>query len=105
MDFRSALEVLGLADSPELTRDQVRRTYMRKLREFPPERDPEGFKRLREAYESVRDLPSPDERALIEKLLAGDAVMATPVEDRPAGEADDDNDYSHERPTEAEPFE
>ena len=59
MDLRAALAVLGLEEGPELTRDQVRRTYMRKLREHPPERDPEGFKKLREAYEMARHMPDP----------------------------------------------
>jgi hypothetical protein len=45
---------------PDATPDQVRIAYHRKVREHPPERDPEGFKRVREAYDTLR---SPRKRA------------------------------------------
>jgi hypothetical protein len=65
MDYRSALELLGLDANEELTRDRLRRTYLRRLRDYPPERDPAGFRRLREAFERlepmVRELASPVE--------------------------------------------
>jgi hypothetical protein len=51
VDFEEAKRLLGLDEDDEPTRDRVRRAYMRKLREHPPERDPEGFQRLRQAYE------------------------------------------------------
>jgi hypothetical protein len=60
MDYWTALEVLGLGED-ELTRDRVRRGYLRRLREHPPERDPEGFQRLRAAFERLRDAASDDE--------------------------------------------
>ena len=33
----------------------VRAAYTRALRRCPPDRDPEGFGRIREAYEMIRD--------------------------------------------------
>jgi len=45
-------QVLGI--SPEATDEQVRSAYFQKVREFPPERDPEGFKRIRKAFERVQ---------------------------------------------------
>lgn len=42
------------------TSAQVRAAYLQRVRERPPERDPEGFKRVREAYELLR---SPRKRA------------------------------------------
>jgi hypothetical protein len=60
MDYRLALQVLGL-DEDELTREHVRRVYLRKLREHPPEKDPEGFQRLRAAFERLRDCAHDDE--------------------------------------------
>lgn len=42
------------------TSAEVRIAYLQKVREHPPERDPEGFKRVREAYEALR---SPRRRA------------------------------------------
>ena len=47
------LELLGLAAGEPVTHDQVRRAYLRRLRLHPPERDPEGFRRLREAFERM----------------------------------------------------
>ena len=46
--------VLGLAtDSDD---DTIRRRYLALVREFPPERHPEKFAAVRQAYESLRDL-------------------------------------------------
>jgi hypothetical protein len=56
MDYWSALEMLGLEASEDLTRDRLRRSYLRRLRNYPPERDPAGFRRLREALELLEPL-------------------------------------------------
>jgi len=40
--------------------------YHRQLRDHPPERDPEGFKRVREAYETLRSPRKRAEMALLE---------------------------------------
>lgn len=53
MDRRSALEWLGLEAGEPLTHDRLRRAYLRRLRAHPPERDPDGFRRLREAFEQL----------------------------------------------------
>jgi len=46
--------VMGLpADSDDET---IRRRYLELVREFSPERHPEKFAAIREAYESLRDL-------------------------------------------------
>lgn len=47
------------------TAAEVRVAYLQKVREHPPERDPEGFKRVREAYEVLR---SPRKRAELSLL-------------------------------------
>jgi hypothetical protein len=39
---------------PGATDDEVRRAYMAQVREHPPERDPDGFKTVRAAYEKLR---------------------------------------------------
>ena len=47
-------EVLALpADSDDET---IRRRYLELVRQFPPERSPEKFAAIRQAYESLRDL-------------------------------------------------
>jgi len=45
--------VLGLV--PGATPEQIKTAYFACVREHPPERDAEGFKRIRAAYEQLRD--------------------------------------------------
>jgi hypothetical protein len=45
--------VLGI--NPGATDEEVRRAYFARVQEHPPERDPEGFKRVRAAFEKLRD--------------------------------------------------
>src|SRR5512138_1512464 len=37
--------------------DQIRRGYLRAVRAHPPERDADGFRRVRDAYELLKDAP------------------------------------------------
>src|SRR5262245_64280133 len=47
-------QILGLpGDSDDET---IRRRYLELVRQFPPERAPEKFAAIRQAYESLRDL-------------------------------------------------
>ena len=80
MDVGAALEALGLTSDVELTRDRVRRAYMRRLREHPPERDPDGFQRLREAYELVMQMVSATPLGL---FVEARAIETAPVETLP----------------------
>jgi len=59
-----AWAVLGL--SPGASGAQVRAAYLEKLRESPPDRHPEQFERVREAYDQLRD-----PRRCAEALLVG----------------------------------
>lgn len=52
---------------------EVRLGYLQQVRAHPPERDPEGFKRVREAYDVLR---SPRKRAEIALLELGDLPVA-----------------------------
>lgn len=45
--------ILGVEETAD--DEAVRAAYLRALRRCPPDRDPEGFRRIREAYEAVRD--------------------------------------------------
>ena len=47
--------MLGLSTS--VSADTIRRAYLRAVRAHPPERDPEGFRRIRDAYELLKDSP------------------------------------------------
>jgi curved DNA-binding protein CbpA len=56
--------VLGLARTAGA--EEVRRAYFAQVRDHPPEREPETFKRIRAAYESLRD---PERRLETDMLL------------------------------------
>jgi len=46
-----AFATLELGEHAAITPEAIRRAYLRQVRAHPPERDPEGFRRVREAYE------------------------------------------------------
>ena len=46
-------QVMGLVSTA--TEKDIRRAYFKLVREHPPERDPDQFKRIRAAYEILRD--------------------------------------------------
>ena len=55
--------VLGIEETAD--DEAVRAAYLAAVRRSPPDRDPEGFRRVREAYEAVRD----EERRLALRLF------------------------------------
>src|ERR1035438_6665574 len=46
-------EVLGV--SQDAGEEEIRTAYVRKVKEHPPDRSPEEFERIRDAYASLRD--------------------------------------------------
>jgi hypothetical protein len=49
----NASETLGVpANASE---EEIRAAYLTKVKEFPPDRNPEEFERIRDAYETLRD--------------------------------------------------
>lgn len=44
-----------LALEPNATDEDIRAAYLKKVKEHPPERSPEAFERIRDAYELLRD--------------------------------------------------
>ena len=60
-------EILGVAANA--SSDEIRAAYLDKVKEFPPDRAPEEFERIRDAYETLRD---PRRRAQA-MLMAGEA--------------------------------
>jgi curved DNA-binding protein CbpA len=73
------IEVLGI--SQNATDEQIRAAYLLKVREHPPDRAPEQFEKVRDAYEILRDprrrvrhrLFSVDPRAPLASLFTDDA--------------------------------
>lgn len=45
--------VLGV--SPNASEEETRAAYLRKIKEFPPDRSPEKFERIRDAYQILND--------------------------------------------------
>ena len=41
--------------TPDATPEEIRAAYLNKIKEFPPERCPEEFERVRDAYEILSD--------------------------------------------------
>jgi curved DNA-binding protein CbpA len=52
-------EVLGIPENS--SEAEIRAAYLRKVREFPPDRAPEQFQAIRQAYDTLKD---PGERLL-----------------------------------------
>jgi len=48
-------QILGL--TPQATQNEIKRAYFKLLREHSPEKDPEGFRQIREAYEYLKSAP------------------------------------------------
>lgn len=46
-------ETLGL--NPDASEAEIRRRYLELVREFPPDRAPERFRAVHDAYEALRD--------------------------------------------------
>lgn len=71
-------EVMGLP--PTSSEEDVRRAYFRLVREYPPEQDPEQFKRIRAAYDVLRD---PVRRAEWDLFVALEPPPPLPSRRRP----------------------
>ncbi len=59
-------DVLGV--SPNATDNEIRAAYVAKVKEHPPDRSPEQFERIRDAYETLRD----PRRRMRHQLFGGD---------------------------------
>ncbi|MBI3950967.1 MAG: DnaJ domain-containing protein [Acidobacteria bacterium] len=67
LETQNPYKVLGIERGA--TEAEIKRAYFTLVREHPPERDPEGFKRIRAAYEKLR---SERERAETDLFLIDD---------------------------------
>lgn len=87
MDLDEARALLGV--DADASGDQLRRAYLRAVRRHPAERDPEGFKRVRAAYELLTEQGTPglggEPPKPTVRLVA--VVPATPPRDETTAEA------------------
>ena len=69
-------QMLGI--SADAAEEQIRAAYIRKVKEHPPDRSPEEFERIRDAYASLRD----PRRRMRDRLLSVDplAPLASAIE-------------------------
>jgi len=76
-NLASAAQLLGVEITANL--DQLRAAYLEKVRQHPPDREPELFEQIRDAYEQMRNLDlrasvvmqGPDPAAPLTDLLQG----------------------------------
>lgn len=68
----SANEVLGVAENASI--EEIRAAYLRKVAEFPPDRSPEKFESIRDAYDRLRD-PRRRAKALLGSADSGWALV------------------------------
>ncbi len=65
MEKELIFQILGIPETKD--EEDIRRSYGEKLKETNPEDDPEGFKRLRQAYEEaiklLRSQPKEEDRS------------------------------------------
>lgn len=75
-------EFLGL--SPDSDARTIKRQYASMLKQYRPDEDPQGFQRLREAYEQALDWRSDDAFTIIEAPETAHSETLLPVELAPA---------------------
>ena len=74
-----AREILGIPLNAG--EEEIRAAYVQKVKEHPPDRSPEQFEKIRDAYETLRDprrrmrdmLLSAEPEAPLASLIAGEA--------------------------------
>jgi len=97
MTIEDARAVLGV--TAEMSADETRRTYLRLTRKHGPETDPQGFARIREAYERLREVAprGPVEpiapAAAAEPRAAQLLAPKPPAADHPADQASSADTY------------
>ncbi len=69
----NANEILGVPANASL--DDIRAAYLNKVKEFPPDRSPEEFEKIRDAYDSLRD-PRQHAKAMLLCSEAGAALAS-----------------------------
>jgi curved DNA-binding protein CbpA len=74
------VRILGVA--PGASEEEIRAAYLLRVKEHSPERDPEGFERVRDAYAVLRDPQRRMERLLL--AVDPEAPLSSLLDGRPA---------------------
>jgi len=69
-------EILGVGANAG--QEEIRNAYLNKVKEFPPDRSPEEFERIRDAYDTLRD-PRKRARAMFVSAGSGAPVVSLPM--------------------------
>lgn len=75
--MQSPFELLEVED--DATDEAIKKAYLRKVREYPPEQDPAAFQRIREAYEHVKTEKSRREYRLFHADIADISALLRQV--------------------------
>jgi curved DNA-binding protein CbpA len=90
MELAEALLALGIGGPSEwetLSGEALKRVYLKKVRAHPPERDPQGFQRVREAYDLLRALEPARSAMRHAKLVTLDTATSAPNAPTPERES------------------
>jgi len=87
-----ALELLAIAKLDGLSRDELRRAYLRAVKAHPPERDADGFREVRAAYEHLQQALQLREFAAA--VHQAEERAGTSEEDSPASTSEEDSPAS-----------
>lgn len=52
--MRTPFDILGVAENA--SDEAIKKAYLQKVRQYPPERSPEQFQRIRGAFEAIQNL-------------------------------------------------
>jgi len=105
MEFAEALLALGVSGASEweaLSAEALKRAYLKKVRAHPPERDPEGFQRVREAYELLRAL-APVQTAIRQRAPSTPSAAMSAESPPPVAQPESDETERASRARKAEP--
>lgn len=73
-------EILGI--SVNASEQEIRAAYLHKVKEFPPDKSPQDFERVRDAFEALHD-PRKRARAMLVSTAFAEP-LATLIDARPA---------------------
>jgi preprotein translocase subunit Sec63 len=73
MTQKDPRQVLGIG--PEAGDQEIRAAYLRKVKEFPPDRSPNDFEQVRDAYEMLRD-PRQRTRTMLLAVTPGQPLVS-----------------------------